>query len=312
MNFMDELKAELKKKNLADTSIDAYIKTLKKLNNDNELKNLDFLKKEDDVEKKLEKYKENTKRNFYIAICSSLHIFPKYKKIYNNYFKKLKDINTKLKGEESNNIKTRTQSENWTEWEDVLKIQDELLEKVKNYKKKVSPSEYLNVLKLMALSLFTLQPPRRNKDYLNMMVVKNEKTDDPKLNFLNMNLDEFVFNDYKTVKKFGPQIVKFNQDLDDIIHMYLKYHPLITETQLKQKKQKINVPFLVNYDGKELNKVNGLTYLFNSIFDKKTSSSILRHSYLSHKYSDTNEEQKKDAEAMGHSTSMQKDYIKKD
>jgi hypothetical protein len=38
---------------------------------------------------------------------------------------------------------------------------------------------------------------------------------------------------------------------------------------------------------------------------------MLRHSYLSSKYGDIIEEQQKDAEAMGHSVSEQRDYVKK-
>jgi len=37
---------------------------------------------------------------------------------------------------------------------------------------------------------------------------------------------------------------------------------------------------------------------------------MLRHIFLSNKYGDIIEEQKKDADAMGHSVEQQKDYIK--
>ena len=50
--------------------------------------------------------------------------------------------------------------------------------------------------------------------------------------------------------------------------------------------------------------------ILNKVFGRKVSSSMLRHSYLSSKYAKINEEQKEDADAMGHSTGMQKDYIK--
>ena len=38
---------------------------------------------------------------------------------------------------------------------------------------------------------------------------------------------------------------------------------------------------------------------------------MLRHIYLTNKYGDDINEMKKDAEAMGHSTTEQKEYIKK-
>ena len=45
---------------------------------------------------------------------------------------------------------------------------------------------------------------------------------------------------------------------------------------------------------------------------KPFGSSILRHSYLSHKYKEVSQEKEKDAELMGHSVATQGDYVKTD
>jgi hypothetical protein len=52
--------------------------------------------------------------------------------------------------------------------------------------------------------------------------------------------------------------------------------------------------------------------MLNKVFGKKVGSSMLRHIYLSGKYGNELEEMKKDAEAMGHSVSQQKEYILKE
>ena len=57
-----------------------------------------------------------------------------------------------------------------------------------------------------------------------------------------------------------------------------------------------------------VDKENGITRILNKIFGKKVGSSMLRHIYLSSKYNIT--EMKEDADAMGHSTKEQKDYLK--
>ena len=61
---------------------------------------------------------------------------------------------------------------------------------------------------------------------------------------------------------------------------------------------------------------NGLTKLLTRIFtrdlDKKISSSMLRHIYLSEKYGKELEERKKDSHNMLHSLEQQKNYIKTD
>eukprot|EP01045_Picozoa_sp_COSAG04_P005729 COSAG04_NODE_269_length_18509_cov_13.576480_8_plen_103_part_00 len=61
---------------------------------------------------------------------------------------------------------------------------------------------------------------------------------------------------------------------------------------------------------------DGITKVLNRIGRKHRGkpfgSSILRHSYLSHKYGKVNEDKEKDADIMGHSVSTQTDYVKKD
>ena len=309
--FISELKNNLaEKKEISENSINAYIKCLEKLNGDPNFKNLDFLKDEKKIKEIIEKYKPNTQRNFYIAICSVLSLYHKYRKEYKNYFAILKESNKTLKEIESKNEKSESQKKNWVEWPDVEKKHEELKNKVEKFveKKNLNHQEYNTLLDYMILSLYVLQPPRRNADF-NMIVSKNIK-DNNTDNYLNLDLDEFIFNAFKTKRKEGPQTLDINDDLKDVIMMYLKHHPLIEPKQLKNKKGVINVPFLVQKDGTKISPVNGITYALNKIFDKRVGSSMLRHSYLSYKYGDIKKDQETDAKAMAHSTEMQKDYIK--
>jgi len=60
---------------------------------------------------------------------------------------------------------------------------------------------------------------------------------------------------------------------------------------------------------------NGISKAFIRLFQehkgKNISTSMLRHIYLSDKYAPLQEEKKKDAEMMMHSTMMQNGYVKK-
>jgi hypothetical protein len=56
--------------------------------------------------------------------------------------------------------------------------------------------------------------------------------------------------------------------------------------------------------------VNAVTRVLNRAFGKNIGSSMLRHIYLSEKYNI--DEMKKDADQMGHSLSLQKEYMKSD
>ena len=80
----------------------------------------------------------------------------------------------------------------------------------------------------MLLALYIYVPPRRNKDYQFMNVVKkyNDSLDDD-INYLSYEDNRFIFNVYKTSKKYGKQIIEINPDLKACIDIYLKFHPKI-------------------------------------------------------------------------------------
>ena len=58
-------------------------------------------------------------------------------------------------------------------------------------------------------------------------------------------------------------------------------------------------------------KSSQITKILNDIFNMNVSTSILRHIYLSEKYSQVEENMKKDAVLMGHSANTQSQYIVK-
>lgn len=301
-----QLKQKLVDKGLSNTSIFLYLRNLEKLAGDQPLKNLNFLNNVEEIINKLADYKENTKRLYLISICSVLNVEGK-QKLYDKYFKLMIEKNKELKKQENKNEATPQQSENWLEWDKVLEKHQELKNNLSNIKgKQINEKQYNDLLKYLILSLYVKVPPRRNSDYQSMNIIKTKSEDDSK-NYLVLDSNDFIFNKYKTVKKFGTQTQKIPEELMEIINLYLKYHP-----KIKGKVNKTtNEPFLVYYDGKPLDSVNSITRILNSIFNKKLGSSLLRHIYLTNKYEDVVEEQKEDAQAMAHSTEMQKNYVKK-
>ena len=126
------------------------------------------------------------------------------------------------------------------------------------------------------------------------------------MNYLDTKKGEFIFNKYKTSKKYGEFRKAIEPELRAIVTLYLKHHPNLWEGR-KQKKEP--VPFLVYRDGEGVSQINAITRILNSILGKGIASSKLRHIYLTSKYGDTLKEQEKDAAAMGHSTAQQKEYI---
>ena len=292
---------KLKNKNLSSSSIILYLKALKKLNDGKEIKNLKFLTKPDNILTKITDYKPTTQRNIIIAIVSILKVLenPLYSKYYDIMINMTKNINENNK----NNEKTETQKTNWMGWDEIMSKFNELKNNLK-ISKTITEQQYNALLDVVVLSLYVLIPPRRNKDYIQMEITKNNTKDITK-NYLDTKKEQFIFNVYKTAKKDGQLIVSIPDELMAILKLYIKHHPYKTEMKTE------NVPFLVYYNKKRIPD-NGITRILNKIFNKKIGSSMLRHIYLSGKYGNVLEEQKEDAKMMGHNVSTARDYIKID
>lgn len=306
--MLKTIKDKLKEKQVSEISSNFYIRNLERLNGE-ELKNLNFLSNLPEIKEKIAKYKPNTQRSYFISIVSILSLFPTKKALYKKYYKLMMDMNMKLKKVEKENKKSETQEKNWDSWNEILNKYNEIKNEVLTFKKKtLNRDEYDKLLMYVVASLYILNPPRRNKDYQLMNIIHNVPKNnlDADKNYLDLDKQQFIFNNYKTKKNLDTQIFDINDELKKVIKFYLKYYP-----NPEKKEKSFNLPFLVNYENVKFNHSNNITYLLNKLFKKKISSSMLRHIYLSDKYGDLQKEMNDDSKKMAHSTSQQQDYIKK-
>lgn len=309
--FMVQVGRDLiEKKNTTQSTANAYLRMLTFLNDKVPFKSLAFLRNKEGIMNKLSGLSESTQKTNLAAIVSVLSTqLDKtiYKGLHKFYLEKMMEKIRETP--ESNNEKTQKQKDNWIDWEDILKISKNQYEAVKELstKKTLIPDEYDKLLQSLILGLYVYIPPRRNHDYLNMSIVKKYNKDmSDETNYLDLSYDEFIFNKYKTSKKYGKQsIIIPNNELKKILEIYMKHHALY-----KQSKGKQPVPFLITQEGKPITAINSITRILNKIFGKNIGSSMLRHIFLSDKYGKTLEEQKEDSSAMGHSLNQQRDYIK--
>lgn len=289
----------LQKKNLSENSVKLYMSILKNLNDKKEIKDLKFLAKPKKILDRIKDYKPTTQRNILIAIVSILKALED--PLYKNYYDDMMKLNKSIEDETKKNEKTEQQEKNWMKWEDIINKFVDMNSKLKKSYSNISESQYDDLLDTVILSLYVCLPPRRNKDYLLMKVSKDGKNmTDTKYNYLDMKKKQFIFNNFKTKKAFGQQII----DIPDVCYNLLKKY-------LKYKKGDSDF-LLVKFNGDELKSDNAITRRLNNIFDKNVSSSMLRHIYLSDKYNGVKEEMKKDSQLMAHSTNQQADYIKND
>ena len=306
--FMLNLAKDLKeKKGVVDSTANAYIRAMFLLNGKQPFKNLTFLKKTDAVADIVKDYADNTIKLIYSSIVSVLSLFkekPAYKKVYEFYYEKMMGKAKEMKdaGAESSD-KTEKQKENWISWEEVKEKGDALGSAVAGFGKKraITEQEFETLLHYTILALYTETQPRRNQDYLDMMVVKSmpKNADHNYLVITKGKPSKFIFNVYKTAKKYGQQTLDIPPTLAEILKLYLKFHP---------QKKEASYNFLVSYDGSPIIAQNAITRVLNKVFGKKVGSSMLRHIFLSTKYDI--KEMEKDASAMGHSVEEQKKYMK--
>lgn len=286
----------LKNKNLSKGSIELYTIKLKKLNDNKQINNLNFLKNSDVILKKIANLKPSTQRSYIISICSVLKAIneKKYKKMQDMYLKILLKYNSELK---DNTQITDKENKNWKTVEEISEIYDKIKKDILN-----DPSKE-NYQKLLLLTLYTKIAPRRSKDYQLMKVVNNYNENMPKeFNYLDLENHKFYFCNYKTARSYGIQSEDIPDNIFSIIVKYLKVF------ELKNNDFLIVSPA----SNKEYTLKNSFTFLLNKIFGNKISVSMLRKIYLTDKYGGMEEEMKKDAASMSTSVAiMHSQYIKK-
>lgn len=252
-------------------------------------------KKFDDKDKILEYLKE-VPPNKRKTILSALVIITDDKKYRELMLEDIKDYNHEIGKQE----KSETQKENWVETGQVqslwsnLKSNADLLYKKQHH----TQNDLQQIQNYILLSLLggMFIAPRRSKDFCDFKIKNVDKAKD---NYLDKAT--LVFNSYKTAKCYGEQKVAIPPTLKSILNKWIKINPtdyLFFDTNMNP-----------------LTSVK-MNQRLNKLFDgKKISINALRHTYLTDKYSDTLEQNKKieaDMSAMGSSASMLTSYVKKD
>lgn len=321
MDFSKDVSEKiLKKRNIKQTSIDAYLLNLKKVMKLMEISpsipNLNkILKKPNDIMKKLENKKASTIRNYLAAIVVYLSIdAEKNEKLLKEY-RELMDKFQKQNNEMiANGKKTETQNKNWATLDELRKV-------LKNYKSQLdrdgslkkdelSKREFDLLQKYVVGSLYIADdenPPLRNdfsemeiiseSDYKRLSEKQKEAT-----NYLvvkNKSNKFFSLGNYKTSDKFGVKEIKVGKTLNKILNIWLKYN-----------KSKF---LILNSKGDPISP-NSLTKLLIKTFEptgKKISSSLLRSIYISEKFPPQTKEKQETADLMLHSKNTQQNIYAK-
>ena len=248
------------KRNIKETSKARYRQALKRLKNNNKLKELHLNKDRFEVKEVIEENYQNTQMLFCILalVVNIKYGENKTSKFYNSLYKR--ELNKrKLKSR----TKTESEDRNWIPKSKLDETFDSIFKNKEDLNKK-------QLLDLVLLGLYTKQPPRRN-DYRNMLILYNnedynELSND--LNYYNINTGEFIFNVYKTSNRYGTQRINIKDpDLKDILEYYIDlYNPKY---------------LLGNRIFKSDNYSHKLRNMSKKLFNKSTGSSLYRKIFIS-------------------------------
>lgn len=285
---MDEIKELLKRNrpNLAESSVITYTSMMKNL-----MKKMDkdmkfILKNPEKVIEFLKQMNPHTRKSM-LAMLVSLTDNDKFRE------EMIKDADV-MKSELQKQERTDKQKENWMDWQEIENRFNILYKRTMPLLKKETwnKNELEELVNLILLACYVLIPPRRSQDYANLKVRNyDEKTD----NYLKKG--KFFFNKYKTQKFYGKQEVALPPKLKSLIVKWMTKHN--------------NDYLLFDKNGQPLTNVK-ITNRLNRIFDKKISSSMLRHIYLSNLYKNMPplKQMEETANDMGHSVDEAMRYVK--
>jgi len=302
---------------LKTNTIKQYTTNLNKLKKMFDTDNYDFLKKPEDVMDKLSDLHYLSQRNILnavIVLLMALNDDKKYDELLEEYGKLRDDLNNKYNDEQKSGVISDKQSKNFATTEEVFNMINEMADELKPLKKKSND----NITKkekqlLQAYVLFNIyaRMPFRN-DVAGMMSINQaaykklsdeEKKENNYLVVPSKGNLYFVLNKYKTSKKYEELDLKIeDKDLRKILRYYLKVNGMgvLFKTSTDKPLTRIELSkVLLKYSKKYMN--------------KSVSTTLLRKSYLSGKYSKVKDEMKKDSKILGHdvATTGMAVYVKK-
>ena len=308
------------KPNLKDGSVKFYLTSIRRAKEINGSDDLSFIQDPKLVNKMLtehiplgskEPMKYTSVRNTLIPISVYLESINKdhqYNDIIHEYKETINDYNKqyandqkdgKLKGRQVANMISKQELDN------LIKTLDGHVAMYKKKKEilKLNTKELSDIRAWILFHILKDIPTRLDynqmklisqRDY-NVLKKKNELTG----NYLvsSRGSYKFSFNDYKTNKVYGENVVEIDKPLKMKINLYLKLNDY--------KVGDIIFPITRNAMS------NLLTKTSDKIIKKKVSVQILRKFYVSEKYGGVNQEQLKDAEMMAHDIAVQQKVYNK-
>ena len=302
---------------LKTNTVKQYVINLNKLQKLFDTDGYDFLKDPEKVMDKLGDLHYLSKRNILNAVIVLLMALNHDKKnddLIEEYGKIRDELNDKYSEEQKSGVISDKQSKNFSTTEEIFEMINKMADDLKPIKKKNKDEITKKEMQLLqAYTLFNIyaRMPFRN-DVAGMEAIQkrdyNKLKEDEKKekNYLVVEKKGlfFVLNKYKTSKKYEELDLPIeDKTLKKILRYYLKINGMgvLFKTSTGKPLTRIELSkTLIKYSQKYIG--------------KSVSTTLLRKSYLSGKYSKVKDEMKKDSKILGHdvATTGMKVYVKKE
>jgi len=241
------------------------------------------------------KKKRINKSNMRLYLSAILWYY-KINNINRQYFENIRveisNINKEIMDQYGLNKLNDKEKEIYLEWGEIVNMYNKLY---------VNRTKSLTQFKkCITIGLYVKFPPRRIKDYNRMIAIQTEDNVNNNKNYYIISSGMFIFNNYKTKKKYGSQRFPVPIELRNLLDEYIEKYKLhdkeiinLSENDLSEKIKRI---------------IKGNT-------GKGATVNTLRHSYISYmnntgQINSTNNK-KNLASMMGHSHIVQQDvYVK--
>ncbi len=291
---MEEIADKIMKgRNLRQSTLKTYLFNLNKLHKkmfeNKDLKDLDFLLKTDDVIDTLANLKISTQKTYLASLVVALDSMKekKYDKALEKYREIMIDNIKSYNDEVKEQKKSETQDVNWTSMKSLKKV-------VSNYKKELIDKGIFKkeesdltrkdkdlLQKWLVGSLYVIDndnPPLRLENYVPLEIISLKdynKLSDKELegnNYLvnvSRNKKFFSFGEYKTSKTYGVKKIDVGSKLNSVLNLYLRTH---------------SNKYLILNNRDEPMSPNGLSKYITKVFEpsgKKITANLMRHIYIS-------------------------------
>lgn len=210
--------------------------------------------------------------------------------IKENYLSEMRRCKKEIEKREKEQLQTPKVIENFIPWETILARYEKLRKETLPLWKfnNINEKQFFLLQDFIMLSCYTLIEPRRSEDFCEFKIRNYDTKTDNYMIYSRTGKSFFVFNKYKMAYKEGPAKVEIPNKLKNLIFNWCKKNPydyLLVNTLYNKCNQTRLYTMIANL----------FDIRINDEKQKKISTGVFRHAWLTYKYGHINSAELQDS-----------------